>query len=302
MESISGPDQTAESDGASAPRRQAVAPVQIHPFWTFVGGWSVLCGALATNSLHRRGEDLLALAFALLLVTVAWAGLWIMVTGTDWVRLLRVRALSPAALPTLPYTGPDSPAGRLGQGLSHLIGWWREMFWPAAGQISVMCLLALFLAAVLSLLLPLPVRWLNLALAAVIALGVVRRHRGHTPLAAQALLYTGLPWLAGFLALATFRWHALLLALLFALAVWGVLRVARGMAGAPWLLHGAQVGVAVLLVTLGQPLFAGGIMALAFGQILSSLTLRFGGKPATVAHRTWPWLLAAMLVAALAIP
>jgi hypothetical protein len=158
------------------------------------------------------------------------------------------------------------------------------------------------LATVLSLLLPLPVRWLNLALAAVIALGVVRRHRGHTPLAAQALLYTGLPWLAGFLALATFRWHALLLALLFALAVWGVLREAWGVASGPWLLHGAQVGVAVLLIILGRPLYAGGIMALALGQILSSLTRRFGGEPAAVAHRIWPWLLAAMLVAALAIP
>ncbi len=302
MESISGTDQATEGDGAAEPHRHVVIPVQIQPFWILVGAWSVLCGALATNPLRWYGETFLSLAFALLLVTVAWAGLWIMVTGTGWVSLLRGRALSPAALPILPYTRPDSPAGRLGQGLSHRIGWWREAFWPAAGPISVMCLLAVFLATVLSLLLPVPVWWLNLALVAIVAMGVAQRYRGRTPLAAQALLYAGLPWLAGFLALSRFRWHALLLALLFTLAVWGVLRVARGMAGGPWLLHGAQVGVAVLLVILGQPLPAGGIVILAFGQFLSSLTLRFGGEPAAVARRTWPWLLAAMLLAALAIP
>ena len=142
---------------------------------------------------------------------------------------------------------------------------------------------------------------MNLVLVAIVALGMAQRYRGLFPLAAVALLYAGLPWLAGFLAVARFRWHALLLALLFSLAVWGVLRVARGMVGGPWLL-GAQAGVAVLLVILGQPLPAGGIMILAFGQFLSSLTLRFGGEPAAVARRTWPWLLAAMLLAALAIP
>ena len=302
MESISGPDETAQGDVAAEPHRHVVTPVQIEPFWTLVGAWSVLCGALATNPLRWTGETFLSLAFALLLVTVSWAGIWILGAGTNRAGLLRGCALSPAALPMLPYTRPDSPAGRLGQGLSRLIGWWREAFWPAAGPISVMGLLVVFLAIVLSLLLPSPVRWLNLALVAIVAMGMVWRYRGHTPLAAQSLLYAGLPWLAGFLALSRFRWQALLIALLFALAVWGELRVARGLAGGPWLLHGAQVGVAVLLVVLGQPLPAGGIVALAFGQFLSSLTLRFGGEPAAVARRTWPWLLAAMLLAAIAIP
>ena len=305
MDAIPSAEQTAEVDPQPAvPSRRTIVPgFQIQPFWTFVGGWSVLCGVLASNQLRWNGELLLALAIAFLLVTLAWAGLWNLATGNDWVHVLsESRSTSRAVLPVLPFTHPHSPAGRLGRGLTVLVGWWRETFWPAAGSIAVGCLVAALLAVVLSLLLPPSLRWLNVAVAGLVALGIAQRHRGHTSLAGQSLLFVGFAWMAGYLAFARFHWPSAALALLFSLAAWGVLRVAQGRTGWPWLLHGGHVIVAVLLLTLKQPLAAGGVGILLLGQVISHLTLRFGEDPRRVAQRTWPWLAAAMLVAAWAIP
>ena len=305
MEPTSGHEQSAEGGAPKpAPRRSAVVPgLQIQPFWVLVAGWSVLCGALASHSAPWHGEALLAFATAFLLVTVAWSGLWSMATGSDWASLLQgERDRAPVHLPSLPYTRPGSPAGRMGRRMIRLVGWWRETFWPTAGSSAVMIFLSVALAVLLSILLPSRVRWLNLALVAPMALGMIQRRRSRAPLAAQALLFVGLPWLAGYFPFSVFRWHALLLSLFFSLSVWGVVRVARGMVGGSWLLHGGQLSVAVMLVILRQPLAAGGIVLLAFGPLLSWLTQRLGGDPPAVARRTWPWLLAAMLVASLAFP
>jgi hypothetical protein len=303
MEAIPNPEQTAEvgPQPAVSGRRTIVPGIPIRPFWTFVGGWSVLCGVLASNPLRWNGQLFLGLAIVFLLVTLAWAGLWALATGSDWPPSL-AGGRGGAVLPVLPFTHPHSPAGRLGRGLSVLVGWWRGTFWPAASSITVGCLVAALLAAVLSLLLPPSLRWLHLAVAGLVALGITQRHRGHTSLAGQSLLFVGLAWTAGNLAFARFHWPSAALALLFSLAVWGVLRVAQGQLAWLWLLHGAQVIVAVLLLTLKQPLAAGGIGILLLGQIVSHLTLRFGDDPRRVAQRTWPWLAAAMLVAAWAIP
>jgi hypothetical protein len=158
------------------------------------------------------------------------------------------------------------------------------------------------LAAVLSLVLPPSLRWLHLAVAWLVALGISQRHRGHTSLAGQSLLFVGIAWTAGYLAFARFHWPSAALAMLFSLAVWGVLRASQGQPRWLWLLYGAHVIVVVLLLTLKQPLAAGGIGILLLGQVISHLTLRFGDDPRRVVQRTWPWLAAAMLVAAWAIP
>lgn len=283
---------------------QEVKPdLSAFPFWTLVGGWSVLCGALAADPLRWQGETFLALAVAFLLVSVSWAGLWTLVSGIDWAFLLYAKPDWPQSpLPALPYTRTGSPAGRLGRKLGRMAGWWKQVFWPAAGAGFVMGLLAAALAVVLSLLLPRHVWWLDLALVMIIVLGMVQRRRNLAPLAAQSFLGLGLPWLAGYLAIGRFSWPALLIALLFSLAAWGVLRAERGMAGGRWLLHGGPLGAALLLAILRQPLAAGGVALLAFGPILSGLTLRFGEDLSGVSRRIWPWLLASMLVAALASP
>lgn len=276
------------------------------PFWGWMGSWAVLCGALASNRLRWEGEGLLTLALVLLLVELAWGSLWDLAVGTNWFRPLAegwppARA---ASLLSLPYTHPDSPGGRLLRGLGRLVGWWREAFWPAAGSALLGLVAAVVLTVVLSVLLPNRLRLLNAALVALVGPGLALRRSGRDSLLGQALVQVGLGWLAGHAAFAEVREPSLILSLSFALAAWGALRVFEGRARGLWLLNGGQVAGTVLLVVLKQPLLAGAMGLLLFGQIAMQPSLRSGGDARRLAFsgRTWPWLMAAMLVAAMALP
>ena len=281
------------------------------PFWGFVGVWAVLCGALASNQLRLTGEDLLTLVLVVLLADLAWGSLWDLATGRDWFRLL-AGGWPPeqaAALPSLPYSQPHSPGGRLFRGLNRLLGWWRATFWPIAGTALLGFLAAAVLAVVLTLLLPARLGPLNLALAALVGLGVIQRRHGRAPAAIQACVQVGLAWLAGHAALSPsgaglspISKPSLIVALAFVVATWGLLRVGEGLPRGLWLLNGGQVVAVGLLVWLRQPLLAGAVGLLLFGQIAQQPVLRFGPEPAERVHRIWPWLMAAMLVAALALP
>jgi hypothetical protein len=274
------------------------------PFWGTMGFWAVLCGALASNHLRWHGEELLGLALVVLLMDLGWGSLWDLSTGTDWFHLMTAGwpPARPAVLATLPYTQPHAIGGRLARGLGRLVGWWRETFWPAAGPALLGGLAALALVIVLSVLLPTRFRALNAMLLALLGLGLVQRCRGRNTLAGGALVLVGLSWLAGHMALAEVTWPSLVLALSFALAVWGGLRVARGLGGGLWLLNGGQAVGVVLLAGLKQPLAAGAVGLLLFGQVALQPSLCYGGEPRRVFRRTWVWLMMGMLVAALALP
>ena len=88
-----------------------------------------------------------------------------------------------------------------------------------------------------ALLLPERLRPLNAVLVALIGLGIVMRWRGKDPLAAQALVRVGLGWLAAHAVLAEIGTASLVLALAFALAAWGNLRLAAGLPRSLWLLN-----------------------------------------------------------------
>ena len=282
------------------------------PFWGWLGGWAVLCGALASNQVRWDGETLLTLGLVLLLVELGWSNLWDLAIGTDWFRPLAggwpPRSFAPAA--SLPYTLPRSPGGRLARALGRFAAWWRGAFWPAAGGALLGLLGAALLAAILAVLLPDRLRPLHAALAALIGLGMVHRRRGKEPLAAEALLRAGLAWLAGHAVLAGLGTASLALALAFSLAAWGNLRLAAGLRWGLWLLNGGQALVVALLLLLKQPVVAGVAALLFFGQLAMQPSLRYEdgadpagvGRRATVSRRAWPWLMALMLVAALALP
>lgn len=278
------------------------------PFWGVMGLWAVLCGTLASNRLRWEGEELLSLALVLLLADLGWGSLWDLIAGTDWFHLMArgwcpdEPVAHPASWTALPYTQPDAPSGRFARGFTRLGGWWRGTFWPVAGPALLGALAAAVLTAVLSLLLPVRLRSLNAMLVALLGLGLVQRCRGRDALAGEALVLVGLCWLAGHMVLVDVEWPSLALALSFALAVWGGLRVARGLRGGLWLLNGGQAAGVALLAGLKQPLAAGVVGLLFFGQVALQPSLRYGGEPARVFHRAWPWLMAAMLVAALALP
>jgi hypothetical protein len=268
-----------------------------------MGAWSVLCGALASKGLRAERDDLLVLALVLLLADVAWGTLWDLGAGTDWFGTLAT-AWPPkqsGGLRGLPYTQRRAPAGRLLQGLNRLLGWWRESFWPQAGGALLGLLAATLMAVVLSLLLPAALRPLNGLLLALVGLGVAARRRGRDLPAGEALAAVGLGWLAGHLAFAPPEGASALLALFLAAAAWGGLRLARGLRAALLLLDGGQLLVIALLVALKQPLPAGLLGLLLLGQVALQPSLG-SASPAEVARRTWPWLMAAMLVAALAVP
>ncbi|MGD9047034.1 MAG: hypothetical protein PVF77_03190, partial [Anaerolineae bacterium] len=280
-------------------------------FWGWLGVWAVLCGALASGQLRPQGDALLNLALVLLLVELGWGSLWDLVVGTEWFRPLD-EAWPPTGAPpaaALPYTQPQAPGGRLARWLGRLVAWWRHAFWPLTGPALLAILAAVLLSVVLALLLPERLRPLYAALVALLGLGLVLKRRGREPLAAQALARVGLTWLAGHAAFAKPEPASIFLALAFALAAWGGLRLATGLPRGLWLLNLGQAAAIVVLLVLKQPLAAGVSGLLLFGQVAMQPSLRYGAVPATgerpyafVSRRTWPWLMAAMLLAALALP
>jgi hypothetical protein len=274
------------------------------PYWGLLGPWAVVCGALASKGLTWDGEALLTLVLVLLLVELAWGSLWALAAGTDWFGTLArgVPADGVPMLPRLPYTQPGSPGGRLVGHLERLAGWWREVFWPEAGPALLGLLAAALLAVALALLLPASLRPLHATVVALAGLGMAWRRRGRDALAGAALVQVGLGWLAGHLVFADLDGRSLLVALCFAAAVWGGLRFAQGLAGGLWLLNAGQAAVAALLVVQKQPLAAGAVGVLLLGQVAFQPGRYQGGEAAGLFRRTWPWLLAAMLLAALALP
>ena len=272
-----------------------------------VGLWAVLCGVLAAAQWPPQAADLLTLLFVVILVTLAWGILWYLVTVTGWTGVLaNRRPLSDVVSRRgLPYTLPGSPAGRLGRWFGLFAAWWQDTLWPSLGSPAMVeGLLAAALIAASLLILPDRLGPLHMAFAALAGLAIVRRRRAKASPGGEALARVGLGWLAGHLAFGEMQWPSLALALCFALCAWGALRVSGGQAVGRvglWLLNGGQVlGLAVMIIAR-HPLAAGGLGLALFGQIALQLTLPQGGDRRDLVRHTWPWLMAAMTVAALAI-
>ncbi len=274
------------------------------PLWGSVGIWAVLCGALASNRLYWRGQDLLSLALVLLMAELGWGSLWDLSVGVDWFRLLRQGWPPTGTTPLgwLPYTHPSSPAGRLVRGFNRLTGWWRGSFWPAAGPAFLSWLGAAILACIMALLLPQRLYPLQAAAAAVLVLGAIVRYWGKHWLAGQALFQVGLGWMAGHMTFARWSVPSLALALIYSLVVWGAFRATHGLAGALWMLNLGQMAGFALLVWHKQPLAAGLMGLFLLTQIALQVTLRLEHQPERFVSRSWPWVLASMLVAVLFLP
>jgi hypothetical protein len=305
-----------EAQEGTAPYRegdtQAVLPGRLvglqgrlaRPFWGVMGVWAVFCGALASNHLRWEGEDLLALAMVMLLADLGWGSFFDLATGTGWLPPSAGDRNPPqfsGRLP-LPYALPDSPSGRLFRWGRRARGWWRDLFWPNAGPALLGLLAAAILIVVLGLLLPSRLYPLNALLAVLTGAGVLLHWRGKTFLAGQAAVLVGLSWVAGHMVFAGVNASSLVLALAFTLTAWGILRVSQRLKVGLWLLNGGLAVAAIALVVSKQPLAAGFVGLMFFGQMALQPSLRSGGDPARIVRRMWPWVMAAMLVAALAVP
>jgi len=249
---------------------------------------------------------LITLLFVAIVVTLGWGTMWHLATTTDWFEVLASsRPLSQAGSRRgLPYTLPGSPAGRLGRWLQSFSGWWRETFWPSLGSPVRGLVVAAALTGAMWLILPARLGPLYVAFAALVGLAIVRQRRGKGSPGAEALARVGLGWLAGYVALTEMQWPSLALALCFALGAWGALRIGGGQTAGRaglWLLNGGLVLGLAVMIAAKQPLAAGGLGLALFGQVACQLPLSQGGDPRSTAGRTWPWLMAAMTVAAAAI-
>ena len=274
------------------------------PFWVGAGLWAVLCGALASHGLEWGADDGWTLMLVLLLIELGWGSLWDLATRSRWMQVLAEGWPPQQAVPAprLPYTRPGTPAGRLSDGLGRLVAWWRETGWPASGGALIGAAAAALLVAALSLLLSDTLRLLNAALIALVGLGLWQRQRGGEPLLGGALVSVGLSWLAGHVAFAPMGGPSLLVALLFSLSLWGAMRLKQDRRGALWLLDGGQIGVVVILAASREPLAAFAVGLLLLGQVALQPGLAAGADRGQVLRRTWSWFMAAMLVAALALP
>lgn len=266
-----------------------------------IPAWATLCGAVASGALEPTLPALVRLLLALLLVEVGWGTTWGALATTNWITPLRRWRHWHVGAPSrfLPYTQPGSPGYRLARSAFQLRSWYQAVMapstGPAIGAVAAGVALSLVLAAVGGTELVL----LTLAGCAFMELAVVLdRGRGQAPGGWDALIRLGLPWLAGHATFAPLSTSSLILAATFSLAVGG-LASARGKWGRV-LWAAGQLLTAILFVSLRQPLIVALLTLLLFPQWLATVQSAEVGTATTQrwTRRAWPWLAAAMLLAA----
>lgn len=276
------------------------------PAWGGIGLLAVISGGLAANALRLDSEGLLTLLLVLLLTNLGWGTFWNLVVVEDWFHFL-ARGWppeQPATVPALPYTQPTALGGRIARWLGRWLGWWRESLVPEKHLALVALVITVVLTVILTLTLPVRLMPLSAAVIALIGIALAQRLRGRSPLAATALLQVGLGWMAGHLAFSEMTVSSWGMAFCFSLAVLGILRAAEDQGAGLWLQDGSQIVIVVLLIVLEQPVAAGLAGLFLLGQIVLQPGLHISGQPARIrySNHSWPWLMGAMLTAALALP
>jgi hypothetical protein len=202
------------------------------------------------------------------------------------------------------------------------------------GGVLTGALLCILLVAVLGVLLPARLRWLDLAFVVLFALALLLRHwakstrwagranggalpvrdgdpkreksrgipgkEGIEPWLPHALVVPGLAWLAGHLAFAGWAWPSAALVLFYSTAVWGLLRMRESRRGGMWLLGAGQVLAVALLAAVRQPLPAGLCGVLLLFQVALHLPGARVERPRF--QRELVLVLLSMLLAAWALP
>ena len=292
------------------PVRRALGPlmkleVRITRPLTWLGpAWAALCGAVASGWLTLSGQNLLFLLIVLFMTDALWGILWHLIAERDWFVFSNWNSQAQeASLTALPYTTPGSPSHRISSRLGRMLAWWRAVFWPRQGPALLGLVVALPLTLVLAVILGQRVIILTSAALAIMVLALLRaRRHGAPPLSLQAILEMGLAWLAGHTAFGPLTLWSFLLAALYTVAYHSCLKLARN-SGKHWLtlLKVSQAAVIALLVFLRQPVVAGVVGLLLLPQMLLQPFLGQGEVELWYLRRTGPFLMAGMLLAALAV-
>jgi len=266
--------------------------------------WAALCGAVASGWLTLSGQNLLVLLIALFLADALWGTLWHLLAERDWFVSSNWRSQAQeASLTALPYTAPGSPSHRIFSRLGQKLAWWRAVFWPRQGSALLGLAVALPLTLVLAVIVGRRVIILTTAALAIMVLALLRTRRHSVPpLSLRAILEMGLAWLAGHTAFAPLTLRSFLLATLYTVAYHNCLKLATNSGKRSLtLLKVSQAAVIALLVFLKQPVVAGVVGLLLLPQMLLQPFLNQGEVELWYLRRTRPFLMAGMLLAALAI-
>jgi hypothetical protein len=259
---------------------------------------------MASGWLTLSGQNLLFLLIVLFLADALWGTLWHLIAERDWlVSSNWPSQTQEAGLTALPYTAPGSPSHRIFNWLGRKLAWWRAVFWPRRGPAFVGFVVALPLTLVLAIILGQRVIILTSASLAIMVLALLRaRRHGAPPLSLRAILEMGFAWLAGHIAFGPLTLWSFLLAAFYTVAYHSCLKLARNSEKPSLiLLKVSQAAAIALLIFLRQPVMAGVMGLLLLPQMLLQPFLGQGQVELWYLRRTRPFLMAGMLLAALAV-
>lgn len=272
---------------------------------TWLGpAWAALCGAVASGRLTLSGQNLLVLLIALFLADALWGTLWYLIAEKDWsVSSNWPSQAQEASLTALLYTAPGSPSHRVFSRLGRKLAWWREVFWPRQGSALLGLVVTLPLTLILAIILGRRGIILTSAALAIMLLALLRaRQHGTPPPSLQAILEMGLAWLVGHTTFASLTLWSFLLAIFYTVAYRSCLTLVKNRAKHSLsLLRVSQAAVIALLIFLRQPVVAGVVGLLLLPQMLLQPFLGQGRVELWYLRRTSPFLMAGMLLAALAV-
>lgn len=254
--------------------------------------WATLCGAVASR-LALTLPAALRLLLVLLLIEAGWGTMWNALATTDWAALLRRWRNWNAedAFPPLPYARPGSPGERASRWLGRARSWARTLLLPTAGR----ALGAIVGGATLSLVIAaaLGVNHLLLTIA-VVALMQIALLTGQQEAGTgwDSVLRIGLPWIAGHIAFGPPLLGSLALAAAFTVTFAAVGSGRQALERTLW--PAGQVAAMVLLLPQ-QPIAIPFLFLLLAPQLLMAAG---DASNRRWTRQAWPWLAAAMLLAA----
>jgi hypothetical protein len=254
--------------------------------------WAVLCGIVAAARFQWDTRSIVPVLVGLILAEGLWTTLWAALAETDWsAPLARWRDWREGTpVRNLPYTQPGSPAAHLATILGQFRDWAERDLLPNYGNALASTLVAPVVALVLSAILGAPVVLLSILAIAIpqLALALCRGSGRPSPLL-RGLVDIMLPLLLGFV-----LFKPLTIEIIITAAGFGV--AYAGAVSPTWDTRLWNAGQGIVLALLLAMRHSVGAL------ILTMLWLpQFLLQSQTSARKAQWWLMAAMLVAAMAI-
>lgn len=254
--------------------------------------WAVLCGVVASGAFTWSGQSVALVAVALILAEGVWTTLWASLAGVKWDEPLARWSAWTTGQPVaqLPYTQPGSPAAHASIVLGQFRAWLAEDFLPSHGGALASAVLAGAIALALSMMLGAPAVLLTILALALSQIGLALCRGNGSPSAfLRGMVEMSLPLLLGFVLFRPLTLEITIAAVGFGIAY-------AGAVSARWNVRAWNAGQAIVMLLLIVMRHSVGVFALALLWLPQFLLQT---QPAA-RNAQW-WLMAAMLVAALAL-